>query len=104
MLLKNPESTRSRPVISRVARRIKSFETMPSSVRSSKTFQDSRPRMEIEEPGQRITFARDGLNECGLSAAVGAEDGDVFARADAERNVVQDLFDTGHYADMIEGN
>ena len=51
MLLKKPESTISRPVISRVQRRINSFETMPSSGRSSKTFQVSRPRMVSEESG-----------------------------------------------------
>ena len=50
-LLKKPDSTISRPVISRVQRRISSFETMPSSGRSSKTFQVSRPRMVSDESG-----------------------------------------------------
>ena len=54
MLLKKPDSTISRPVISRVQRRINSFETIPSSGRSSKTFQTSRPRIASEESGRSI--------------------------------------------------
>ena len=51
MLLKNPESTTSRPVIPRVQRRINSLETIPNSGRSSKTFQVSRPRMVSDDSG-----------------------------------------------------
>ena len=37
----------------------------------------------------RIALTSEGLNQRGFSAAVGAEDGDVFARPDTQRDVVQ---------------
>ena len=52
VLLKKPESTTSRPFTSVVQAVIKSLETIPSSDRSSKTFQRSRPRMVIDEPSR----------------------------------------------------
>ena len=50
VLLKKPERTTSRPVESVVQAASRSGETMPSRERSSKMFQRSLPRMEMEEP------------------------------------------------------
>ncbi len=52
MLLKKPESTTSRPVIPRVQAAIQSFDTIPSTDRSSKTSQYSSPRIVIADSGR----------------------------------------------------
>ena len=50
MLLKKPDSTTSRPLASPVHDDIRSFDTMPSSERSSNTFQFFWPRMAMLDP------------------------------------------------------
>jgi len=47
--------------------------------------QDAQASFGLE---QRITFARDGFDERGFTAAVGAEDGDVLAGFDREAEAV----------------
>jgi hypothetical protein len=54
VLLKNPESTTSRPVASVMHEASKSGETIPRSERSSKIFHLSRPKMDIEQPSRAI--------------------------------------------------
>ena len=94
MLLKNPESTISRPVISRVQR-------AHQFVRN-----DSQQRAQLEDvPGiapqdgerriglrQRIAFARDGLDQRRFAAAVRPQDRDVLPGPNAERDVVEHVF------------
>ena len=84
MLLKKPERTTSRPVASVVQEASRSGETMPSRERELEDvpalFAEDGDRRALG--GQRVALAGDGLDERGLAAAVGAEDADVFARAD----------------------
>ena len=89
MLLKKPESTASLPLMSRAQVCARSFETMPSSTRRSNTFQRSWPRMRRAEPCTGIAFARDGFDQRRLAGAVGAEDGDVLALGDGERERIE---------------
>ena len=61
--------------------------------------------MEIEEPsfGERVAFARDGFDQRGFAAAVGAEDADVFAGADLEGDVVEGGAFAAHDGDVVQG-
>src|ERR1700722_15533659 len=52
--------------------------------------------------GKRVAFARDGLDERGLSATVWAEDADVFDRADFQGDVVEGGAVAAHNGDVIE--
>ena len=91
MLPKKPESTNSRPVMSRVQEFIKSLLTTPMCVRRSKMFQLSWPRMRKEAAGieQRVTLARDGFDQRRFAATVRAEYRDVFAGVDREAEPVE---------------
>ena len=104
MLLKKPESTTSIPVMSRVQVLMRSFETIPNSVRRSKTFQAflAENREGRFGAGQRIAFARNGFDQRGFAAAVWSQDGRVFARLDAQGDVVQYVLFTAHYGDVVE--
>lgn len=51
---------------------------------------------------QRIALAGHGLDECGFTAAVGPENGDVLARLDAQVDVVQNDIVATCDADMFE--
>src|SRR5258708_40060556 len=49
---------------------------------------------------ERVEFAVHGLDEGGFAAAVGAEDGDVFAGVDGEVDVVEDDVVAAGYVDV----
>ena len=53
-------------------------------------------------PGDGVALAGDGLDEGGLAAAVGAEDGDVLAGGYGEVDVVQDMIVAAGYVDVVE--
>jgi len=50
---------------------------------------------------ERIAFARDGLDERGFAAAVGTQDGDVLADADAQADVAQHHLFGAHHPDAL---
>jgi hypothetical protein len=52
--------------------------------------------------GQGVALAGDGFDEGGFAAAVGAEDGDVFAGFDAEGDVVEDDVVAAGYVDVLK--
>ena len=91
VLLKNPESTTSRPVASVVQAPRRSGETMPSSDRNSKIFQRSRPRIDMEDPSRDnwIALASDGLDQCRFSTTIRSQDAHVLASLDAQGNIVE---------------
>ena len=49
---------------------------------------------------ERVEFAVHGADEGGFAAAVGAEDGDVFAGLDGEVDVVEDVAVAEGYVDV----
>ncbi|HKH98548.1 MAG TPA: hypothetical protein VJ999_05515 [Candidatus Sulfotelmatobacter sp.] len=63
-------------------------------------FPENRHRRSLTN--HRIAFARNGLDERGLAAAVGAEDGDVLIGADAQGEIVQSDLLAAHDAQVLE--
>ena len=105
MLLKNPESTTSRPVISRVQRAhqfVRNDSEQRAQLEDVPGFAPQNRQRRIG-PRQRITLARDGLDQRRFAAAVRPQDRHVLARADAERNIVEHLFFAEHHGDAVEG-
>jgi hypothetical protein len=51
---------------------------------------------------ERIALAGDGLDERGFAAAVGAEDGNVFAGADGEADVAEGGVLAAHDGDVVK--
>ena len=51
---------------------------------------------------ERVALAGDGLDEGGFAAAVGSQDGDVLADADAEAEVVEDDLVAAHDGDVLQ--
>jgi hypothetical protein len=84
-------------------------ETTPKCLRSSVRSQRGRPKMRTSGrgwPGSVVSWddgvelAVHGADEGGFAAAVGAEDGDVFAGLDGEVDVVEDDAVAGGYVDV----
>ena len=52
--------------------------------------------------GERIAFARDGLDERGFAATVGTKDADVFAGVDAQGEVAESRQVTANHGDVVQ--
>ena len=85
VLLKNPDSTTSRPQASPVHESIRSFDTMPSRARSVEHIPGllSQNRHRRVRPSNRITLARNGLDQRRFATAVRTENRHVLIGANA---------------------